>query len=153
MVDFGDLCEQALPDVYRRARAKLPASDVDDVVQETFLAATKSFHRWRQDASFSTWIQGILRHKVADYYRRDARQPNVIGLDAIGVQPSTHDHRNQMTVRMVLATLPPRDRQVLALRHGGDMKFKHVAQALDISYEAAKSRYRRAATRFAEAWE
>jgi RNA polymerase sigma-70 factor (ECF subfamily) len=47
----------------------------EDLVQETLLAA------WRARASFAgksserTWLIGILKHKLADHWRRLAREP------------------------------------------------------------------------------
>jgi RNA polymerase sigma-70 factor (ECF subfamily) len=150
--ELGALCERTLPAVYRRARMRLPAEAVDDVVQDTFLAATRSFHRWRRDSSFKTWVHGILRHKVVDYYRHKGHLPDTVGLEAAHAHPLTNDYRTRATVRIVLSDLSERDQEVLMLRFAEGMKFKNVAAELCISLEAAKSRYRRAVDHFAEVW-
>ena len=151
--DLNALCAQALPGVTRRARMLLPASAVDDVVQETFLAAVGSLHLWRRDASFRTWLEAILRHRVADYYRQHERRIATVSLEAVGdVHPLRSDYQIGADVRMTLADLPPADRDVLRLRFADGLRFTDVARKLGVSLEAAKSRYRRAVVRFTEAW-
>lgn len=44
-----------------------------DLVQETLLAAYRSLHNFDGRSSASTWLIGILRHKIADHYRYHAR--------------------------------------------------------------------------------
>jgi len=42
---------------------------VQDLVQETFLAALKSRKLFKGSASERTWLTSILRNKIIDYYR------------------------------------------------------------------------------------
>lgn len=46
----------------------------EDLVQETFLAALKQLSNFSGQASFSTWLVGILKHKLIDYLRAQGRQ-------------------------------------------------------------------------------
>lgn len=53
----------------------LPRKDqVDDLVQEVFLAAWESLSEYRGMSSLESWLMGIARHKVEDYYRARLRQ-------------------------------------------------------------------------------
>lgn len=45
-----------------------------DLVQETFLAAVKAPDRFRGDSRLLTWLVGILRHKISDYFRQQGRE-------------------------------------------------------------------------------
>jgi len=45
----------------------------EDLVQETFLAAFKARRDFDHRAAFSTWLIAILRRKIIDHYRKDAR--------------------------------------------------------------------------------
>jgi len=49
-------------------------SAAEDVVQETFLAALKSRGSFAGKSSESTWLVGILKHKIIDHFRRQARE-------------------------------------------------------------------------------
>ncbi len=46
----------------------------EDAVQETLLAALQARDRFSGEASVRTWLIGILKHKVMDMFRRDARE-------------------------------------------------------------------------------
>jgi RNA polymerase sigma-70 factor, ECF subfamily len=46
----------------------------EDAVQETLLAALRGGHAFDGRSSVKTWLTGILKHKIIDQHRRDARQ-------------------------------------------------------------------------------
>ena len=46
----------------------------EELVQETFLAAVESHTRFRGDADVTTWLTGIMRHKILDVYRRRGKK-------------------------------------------------------------------------------
>jgi RNA polymerase sigma-70 factor (TIGR02943 family) len=45
----------------------------EDLVQETFLSAWKARDTFKGDSSERTWLVGILKHKIADHYRKKGR--------------------------------------------------------------------------------
>src|SRR5262245_15907650 len=49
----------------------------EDAVQETLLAALQGARRFAGESSVSTWLIGILRHKIADCFRREGCEPRV----------------------------------------------------------------------------
>jgi len=46
----------------------------EDLVQETFLAAFKDRGSFSGGSSEATWLVGILKHKIADHFRHQARE-------------------------------------------------------------------------------
>ncbi len=56
-------------------------SAAEDLVQETFLAALKSRGAFSGGSSEATWLVGILKHKIADHYRHQAREAPPEDLD------------------------------------------------------------------------
>ena len=50
---------------------------VDDLMQEILLAAWQGLPTFRGDASLRSWILGIARHKVDDFYRRRLRDSEI----------------------------------------------------------------------------
>lgn len=139
------LCDRYLPCVYNRLRALLPPEAVEDVTQEVFIAAVRGIGRYRAQSLFRTWIAGITRHKVADYYRRRSRQPQVVPLCSEADCAQNPDPwQERSLVRLALQRLPIHYQEILLLRFADGMRFGQIADALGISLEAAKSRYRRA---------
>ena len=65
--EYGDI-------LFRYALTKVSqVSLAEDLVQETFLAAWKGRQSYAGNASFLTWLTGILRRKIVDEYRRQGR--------------------------------------------------------------------------------
>jgi len=46
----------------------------EDLVQETFIAAHQSIHKFQQKSSPKTWLTSILKNKIMDHYRQVYRQ-------------------------------------------------------------------------------
>ena len=60
--------------LFRYALTRLrDASRAEDLVQETLLAALESCARYAGNSSERTWLTGILKHKIIDYFRRNAK--------------------------------------------------------------------------------
>jgi RNA polymerase sigma-70 factor (ECF subfamily) len=53
-----------------------------DLVQETFLAAIKARDGFAGRAKERSWLFGILRHKLADYYRLQNREVAIADLES-----------------------------------------------------------------------
>jgi RNA polymerase sigma-70 factor (ECF subfamily) len=67
----------------RFARRRLrDAALVEDVVQDTLLAALQGLDRFGGEASVRTWLTGILLHKIADAVRREHRESSALPLPA-----------------------------------------------------------------------
>jgi RNA polymerase sigma-70 factor (ECF subfamily) len=70
--EFVSRCaDSAYAFVRRRLMPRKEA--VEDVMQEILLAAWQSLSTFRGDSSLRSWILGIARHKVEDYYRKRIR--------------------------------------------------------------------------------
>ena len=62
--------------LYRYAIARVRQHEVArDLVQETFLAALKARDHYAGRAAERTWLTGILKNKIVDFYRRGRREP------------------------------------------------------------------------------
>jgi RNA polymerase sigma-70 factor (TIGR02943 family) len=49
----------------------------EDLVQDTFLAAFQSYHKFRKESEPQTWLLSILNNKIIDHYRKHARNNTV----------------------------------------------------------------------------
>jgi RNA polymerase sigma-70 factor (ECF subfamily) len=108
----------------------------EDLTQATFERALRAWGRFdRRRASEGTWLLAIARNLLIDHHRRDRSDrfdpidervlPSVPGPeDAASRSPELHE---------ALGQLNDRDREVLALRFGGDMTGPEIAKLLDLS--------------------
>jgi RNA polymerase sigma-70 factor (ECF subfamily) len=72
--DFADAVSSHRPYLVRFARQRLRDSAlIDDVVQETLLAALLGAQRFERKASLRTWLTGILLRRIADNVRHQHR--------------------------------------------------------------------------------
>ncbi len=126
-VAFRLLVERHLPMVRARAR-RLCAnpSDVDDIVQESFLQAFLALDRLRDPDRFPGWLAGI----VLNACRALRRGPQVALLPdwpeplhpaATDGQPSAEDLDRADALRAAVASLPAGQRHAVALHYYADM--------------------------------
>ncbi len=160
----GDGDERAAAELVRRHAAAVgrflysrgaSASDVDDLVQETFFRAFRGLDGWRAEASFRSWLFTIGGNLLRDEFRkRKGRQ--MVPLDDRDM-PDRADPAADLAaaeaeqrVREGLATLPRLQREVFLLRvqEGGD--YEEIAMALGTTPGAARVHYHNAVKRLKE---
>jgi RNA polymerase sigma-70 factor (ECF subfamily) len=78
-----ELFSRHAPWLAARLRLILPAAEVEDVLQESFLAVWRGAHRYRPEGSAGGWLWGITRRQAALWLRR--RGPEGVPLAALDV--------------------------------------------------------------------
>jgi RNA polymerase sigma-70 factor (ECF subfamily) len=74
--DFRKQVEALRPYLLRYASLQLrDAAAAEDAVQEALLAALAGQAAFAGRANLRTWLTGILKHKIVDIIRRQAREP------------------------------------------------------------------------------
>ncbi len=72
------LVNQHTEALYSYALMRVGKPDVaEDMVQDTLLAALQSWQSFAGNSSEKTWLIGILRHKILDFFRRNSRREDV----------------------------------------------------------------------------
>jgi len=136
---------------YARTRVRDQAA-VEDLVQETLLAAIRDQGRFRDESAVGTWLIGILRHKIADHWRQVHRREAVEVDQAVeamfdergawkrrpgewSIDPSqiSEDSDFWVVMNRCLDGLPPQARSVFAMRVIDGESGDDVCKALEIS--------------------
>ena len=146
-IRFHDL----MPALRRQAARRVPSDAVDDIVQETLLAALESLPGYRGEAAPQTWLARIMRFKIADFYRRRRAVVDVDEIDDVG-GPAL-DTEEARLLRVLLWSLKPEYTRIIWLRFWAGFQFSECAEILGISLEATKSRYRRAIIALTREWQ
>ena len=124
-------------------------SDVEDIVQRTFLSCIEARDRFRRQSSFRTFLFAIARNELRAYYR-GRKKDGVLDFAVSSVaelrpSPSTMArHRGQ--TRMLLEALAsvPVDLQIaLELHYLEGLRGPEIAEVLDIPEGTVRSRLRR----------
>ena len=72
----SDMLATHRPYLFRYALSKLRRTDAaEELVQDTLMAALEARASFRGDSEPRTWLTGILKHKIVDWQRREARNP------------------------------------------------------------------------------
>jgi RNA polymerase sigma-70 factor (ECF subfamily) len=94
--------------------ARAPRADVEDLVQEVFLAAWNRLDGLRDPAAFGGWIATIARNRATDFHRRTV---DSIALPADLPAPDrTSSLAEARGVLETIRTLPDAYRETLVLR-------------------------------------
>jgi RNA polymerase sigma-70 factor (ECF subfamily) len=133
--DFAGAYKQHISDVYGfvayRTRSRADAEDLTQVTFERALGAWRQYDPRR--ASVRTWLLAIARNVVADHHRRgpgraeDPVDALTVGRDAL-VDPEEPAWGLDPRLAAGLEALGQRDREVVALRFGGDLSGPEIAE-------------------------
>lgn len=145
---YGILFERYQHLVYRAALMMLGDCDMaQDVLQETFLIGYKNLERLKNPSSFAPWIAGITKN-VCRGLRR-ARKDLAVSLDylaEIGIEPKAPDQTNHHNeerlsgIKKTISKLPDKYREIMELRYTEGFSCKKIADFLNLSMSAVKSR-------------
>ena len=158
---FAELVERYQQSVYNLTYRMLGESgEAEDAAQEAFLRAYKHLKRYDPDRSFKTWLLSIASNYCIDRIRKrrltwlsiDEPLPPHPALtsDAPGPEEAAVRGERSEAVSELLDTLAPDYRAAVVLRYWYDMPYADIAQALETTESAIKSRLFRARQQLAE---
>ena len=133
---------RTLPQVYGYLLPRCGSTVVaEDLTAETFMAAVAAVRQGRIQIPEVTaaWLVGVARHKLADHWRRAAREQR--GLAAVAVLAEEADdpweeHLDVQAAHVALARLPGPQRAALTLRYLDGLPVAEVAACLGRSVHA-----------------
>jgi RNA polymerase sigma-70 factor (ECF subfamily) len=127
----------------------------EDLLQETFIKAINKLRSgdYNEEGKFLPWVMRIAHNLAIDYFRRAKRYPTVVmeegtsvfnslnfsedSMESIHIKDETH-----AILREMIKTLPEPQREVLLMRHYGEMSFQEIAEATGVSINTALGRMR-----------
>jgi RNA polymerase sigma-70 factor, ECF subfamily len=134
--------------------------EAEDAAQETFLRAYDSIRRYDRQRPFSTWLLSIAAHYSIDQLRK--RRLNFFSMDAYpeldlpdlspGPEAAFKMNEDQQRVKALLASLNPQDRAAVVMYYWYDFSYEEIAQSLNLTVSAVKSRLHRSRLALAQTW-
>lgn len=131
--DWEMLYRQELPRIYNFFRYRMGDDALaEDLTSITFEKAWRARHQHRCDlAAFSTWLFAIAKNVAIDHFRRRRVE---LPIDGLNEAPAPGDLEaetlRQLQFRRLsglLAELPDRERELLALKYGSGLSNREIA--------------------------
>ena len=160
---FGRLVEAYERPVYNLAYRMLSnRGEAEEAAQEAFIRAWTKLDSYDPARKFSTWLLSITSNYCIDLIRK--RRALLLSIDrplpphpalmsdrADGPEAQAVDSEREAMVQALLGTLQEDYRQAVVLFYWYDMSYKEIAEVLDTTVSAIKSRLFRARRQMAEA--
>ena len=144
---------QHIDDLYRTAkRLTRNETDADDLVQETYMQAWKSFEHYEIGTNCRAWLYKILFNKF-DHHRRKQytqskyfQEADELVFEFSAAKTTVPEHLTDRQVISALEKLPEHYRSVVLLADVHEFDYKEVAEILEIPIGTVMSRLNRART-------
>ena len=166
MADRKEFAAQAMqyaPQLYSAAlRLTRNSADAEDLVQDTYLRAWRSFATFQEGTNLRAWLYRILTNSFINTYRAKQRRPNETGMDnvedlylykrlgtldtALGnrsAEDTMFDLFTDDEVKAALEALPENFRLPVLLCDVEGFAYKEIAEILEIPVGTVMSRLHR----------
>lgn len=164
---FTKLVEEHQTHVYNLCYRMLGEPEAaEDAAQETFLRAYQNLHRYDRNRSFATWLLSIGAHYCIDRLRR--RKLSVFSMDEENDDGTSFEIRDASSpdpeaesvkredrdrLHILLKDLDDTDRAAIIMRYWYDYSEIEIADSLNLTVSAVKSRLHRARRALAGMWQ
>ena len=115
---------------------------IDDLAQETFVAAWDSLNRYDTQASVSGWLIAIARNRLRNYYRSTRRRSSALEryqeefLTLLSGDSHAPCEERLSALRKCIERLPDRSHEIMQARYAGGETVTEVATRFDMEANA-----------------
>jgi len=156
--------EAGLEELLKRHKSKIYTSIyllvkdsylAEDIFQDTFIKVIGTLRagKYNEEGKFLPWVLRIAHNLVIDYFRKDKRTPVITNGDGFDIFDVLKFYDESMEDRIVreqthkdlkkmIHLLPSEQKEVLIMRHYGDLSFKEIADITNVSINTALGRMR-----------
>ena len=156
--------ESCLEELIRRYKSKVYTSIyllvkdtylAEDIFQDTFIKVINTLKagKYNEEGKFLPWVMRIAHNLVIDYFRKEKRTPVVTNVDGFDIFEVLQFNDESMEDKMVreqthtdlkrlIHLLPSEQKEVLIMRHYGELSFKEIADITGVSINTALGRMR-----------
>ena len=127
----------------------------EDLFQDTFIKVINTIRSgsYKEEGKFIQWVLRIAHNLIIDYFRKSKRIPLVensdeydifdrIRIPVESVEQKLITEQIHEDVKKLIEYLPREQKEVLIMRHYGDMSFKDIAEQTNVSINTALGRMR-----------
>lgn len=159
---FGNLVEKYQKPVFSLCYRMLGNSnDAEDAAQESFIRAFDHLKRYDPNRSFATWLLSIASHYCIDRMRKrklDTVSTDVLPAEIVPDRNAPNPEKEyrarekEALIQDLMKDLKPTDRAAIILRYWHEYSEVEIAETLNLSVSAVKSRLFRSRQALANSW-
>jgi len=127
----------------------------EDLFQDTFIKVINTIRSgsYKEEGKFIQWAMRIAHNLIIDHFRKSKRIPTIenrddfdifdkIRIPVESIEERIITEQIHKDVKKLIDYLPKEQREVLIMRHYGDMSFKDIAEVTNVSINTALGRMR-----------
>jgi RNA polymerase sigma factor (sigma-70 family) len=127
----------------------------EDLFQDTFIKVINTIRSgsYKEEGKFIQWAMRIAHNLIIDHFRKSKRIPTIENRDDFdifekvripveSIEEKIITDQIHKDVKKLIDYLPKEQREVLIMRHYGDMSFKDIAEVTNVSINTALGRMR-----------
>ena len=127
----------------------------EDLFQDTFIKVINTIRSgsYKEEGKFIQWAMRIAHNLIIDHFRKSKRIPTIenrddydifekVRIPVESVEERIITEQIHKDVKKLIDYLPKEQREVLVMRHYGDMSFKDIAEVTNVSINTALGRMR-----------
>lgn len=127
----------------------------EDLFQDTFIKVINTFRsgQYKEEGKFIQWVMRIAHNLIIDYFRKAKRIPVIenrddynifdkVRIPVESIEETIITEQIHKDVKKLIEYLPKEQKEVLIMRHYGDMSFKDIAEVTNVSINTALGRMR-----------
>jgi RNA polymerase sigma-70 factor (ECF subfamily) len=148
--DFEAVALPHMADLYRSASLLVwDLPEAEDLVQEVYLEAWKSFHRFEPGTNCRAWLFKIMFHRLHHLRRRLVKNSKVEPLssaaeeDKIPAEPAVPQEIRDEDVLAALRKVPMDFREVVLMADVEEFSYKEIAETMKVPLGTVMSRLSR----------
>jgi len=152
---FDSLVENHRDGLRAFLQSRVDEGDLDDVIQDVFVAAWRALPTYDGRSQFRTWLFAIAFNKVRDHYRARMRRVSEVPVaEPESVTPDPFDHYARadlsLAVREMLKMLSDSQREVILLYYQDCLTLAEIAAILNRNLSTVKYQFFQAHSRLAD---
>ncbi|MDO5979177.1 RNA polymerase sigma factor [Flavivirga spongiicola] len=116
-----------------------------DILQQTFIIVWEQRQNFNISKSFKSYLYSVAFNKCMNYYRKQKRQLSFVNdLREIAIREAIIDDNELIVKRIdkleyIIEALPPRCKEILRLNKFEGLKYREIAERLQISIKTVES--------------
>ena len=132
-------------------------NDAEEITQETLISAWDSWPMYQGKSNRFTWMCGIAKHEIADFYRKKKLKQIVFSKlpwlqelvsEALGPELAYQELETKKKIVKTLKNLSEGYSKILRLKYIDNLSMKEIGVKLELTVKAVESRLTRARLAF-----